>query len=446
MLGVRSTAAALILFLSAYAFAVETSEIMGPPEPPVAALPSAYGPFAIEPKIEKRVRFWVDVYVKYHSWETVIHDTKYPQLVYSMVNTNAKGKGAVNAEKSRMLLVLKHLAEKQKEIAAGKLAREKLKADELRLLEIFEREGLAGEIAAAGNSKRVRGQAGLRDALEDALFVSGRYLPRMEKVFEHFDLPPEIAYLPFVESGFNKRAVSKVGASGIWQFMPYTGKLYLRVDEEVDERNDPMRAAEAAARLMRQNFSMLGAWPLAVTAYNHGAAGMDRAAREVGTKDIGDIIAKYESKSFGFASQNFYSCFLAALHVAKNSEQYLGMVPRANKLEFDEFVMPDYVALQTLLEKMEIDETTFHELNPALTKDVYEGRKYIPVGYTIRVPIEARKDFFSRYESIPADQKFAEQKKKAGEAPVLSVAGGTNPDSSEIMGPAPASVTGPASP
>ena len=388
---------------------------MGPPLPPAGVpLPASYGPFIYETKLQKRIQFWVDIYVKYHSWETAIHDIKYPQLVYSSVNTQGKGKpsAAVNAEKSRVLLVLKKVAQKQKELASGHLKREKIKGEELRLLELFENQGLLGELNEAANSKRIRGQAGLRDALEDALFVSGRYLPRMEKVFEGFGLPIEIAYLPFVESGFNKRAVSKVGASGIWQFMPYTGKLYLRVDDEVDERNDPMRAAEAAARLMRQNFGMLGVWPLAVTAYNHGAQGMARAAKEVGTKDFAEIIAKYESKSFGFASQNFYTCFLAALHVAKNSEQFLGTVPRARKLEFDEFVMPHYIELKTFLEKMEIEETIFHELNPALTKEVYAGRKYIPVGYTIRVPIEARKDFFARYESIPAELKFAEQRRE----------------------------------
>lgn len=405
--------------------------LMGPPVATTAqndaartvAFPAAYGPFQFDAKIEKRVSFWVNVYMKYHSWETVVHDVKYPWLVYGEVNTS-KSKSAASIEKARVVALLKRTSAKQKEIAAGTLGRDKLRADEEKMLQLFETHNLVGELAAAADPKRVRGQAGLRDALEDSLFVSGRYLPRMEKVFESFNLPPEIAYLPFVESGFNKKAISKVGASGIWQFMPYTGKLYLRVDEEVDERNDPMRAAEAAARLMRQNFAALGAWPLAVTAYNHGTAGMARAVKDVGTTEISEIIAKYESKSFGFASQNFYSCFLAALHVAKNSAQYLGEIPRARKLEFDEFVMPDYVDLQVLLEKMEIEETLFRELNPALTQEVYSGRRYIPVGYTIRVPVEARVNFFARYESIPPEQKFREQKSVMGPMPASVVSTG----------------------
>lgn len=416
-----------LLLLVPFSLAADEVILLGPPEAPPAltipaaavpadvshavAFPVAYGPFRFDQKIEKRVSFWVNIYAKYHSWESAIHDVKHPQLVYSSVDTTGKPRNAVAVEKSRVLNLLKRLVDRKKELAEGKITRDKLRADEKKMLELFEEHNLVNEIEAAADGKRVRSQAGLRDALEDALFVSGRYLPRMEKVFENFGLPPEIAYLPFVESGFNKKAVSKVGASGIWQFMPYTGKLYLRVDEEVDERNDPMRAAEAAARLMRQNHNMLNAWPLAVTAYNHGAAGMARAVKDVGTTEISEIIARYESKSFGFASQNFYSCFLAALHVAKNSAKYLGEVPRARKLEFDEFVMPDFMEIKVLLARMELEETLFRELNPALTEEVYSGRRYIPVGYTIRVPIEARAYFFARYEAIPAEMKFREQKK-----------------------------------
>ncbi len=413
MRGVHSAAATLICLLlpalasaDFYSIAQLDAKIQGR----IPSLPEGYGPFVIDEKMRARVGFWIDVYAKYHSWETAIHDVKFPQLVYSAVNTKLHGKGAIEPEKRRVLRILEELAHRSPQLAEGRMKRDNLSPEERRLYELFEKQDLLGQLPAAASAKRIRGQAGLRDGLEDALFVSGRYLPRMEKVFERFSLPIEIAYLPFVESGFNKKAVSKVGASGIWQFMPYTGKLYLRVDEEVDERNDPMRAAEAAARLMQQNFAMLGHWPLAVTAYNHGAVGMARAMKETGSPALADIIEKYEGPTFGFASQNFYASFLAAMHVAKNSEAYLGMVPRARKLEFDEFVMPHYMDLHAFLEKLEINEAEFRELNPALTPDVYKGKKYMPVGYTVRVPIEVRGNFLLKYEAIPAEFKFQEQK------------------------------------
>lgn len=413
MRGINTATAALISFIIFLFTLIARADSMGPEFNPSSVAPpppKSYGPFVMEPKLEPRVKFWVDIYAKYHSWETVIHDPVYPQVVYSVVDTKARGKNAINAEKAHVVAVLKGLLPKVQLIRDGKLSKYKLKDYERKIYEAVESAGMLDKIRDFADMKRMRGQAGLRDNLIESLFISGRYIPRMERVFERFNLPSEIAYLPFVESGFNKRAVSKVGASGIWQFMPYTGKLYLRVDAEVDERNDPMRAAEAAARLMKQNFEILGEWPLAVTAYNHGAMGVARGAKEVGSKSLADIIEKFDNKNFGFASQNFYSCFLAALHVGKNSESYLGAIPRARKLEFDEFVMPHYMELKVFLEKLGIDEADFHELNPALTQEVYSGRKFIPVGYIVRVPVDARGEFLSRYESIPAFLKHATQR------------------------------------
>jgi membrane-bound lytic murein transglycosylase D len=429
MRGVYPAAAALIiLLLGSAGISMAAEQASSRPTPP--SLPDAYGPFQIHERLAPRVQFWVDVYAKYSSWEYAIHDVKHPQLVYTVLDTRGKPRGSVNVEKNRVARVLAGLVPKARLIREGKLARSRLKAEEAKFLALFEENGLLDSLPEAATPRRVRGQAGLKDSLEDALFISGRYLPRMKVVFERFDLPEEIAYLPFVESGFNKKAVSKVGASGIWQFMPYTGKLYLRVDDEVDERNDPMRAAEAAARLMRQNFHLLSEWPLAVTAYNHGAAGVARGVREVGSKELVDLIDSYQGRSFGFASQNFYASFLGALHVTKNCEAFLGSVPRARRLEFDEFVMPHFMELKTFLEKFSIDEATFRELNPALTQEVYSGRKYMPVGYTVRIPIEVRDEFFRKYESIPKHLKFAEQ--RSSEAPSTRAA--STPASVEAAG------------
>ena len=98
-------------------------------------------------------------------------------------------------------------------------------------------------------------------------------------------IPEEIAWLPMVESTFNVEARSKVGAAGVWQFMPGTGRQYMRVDATVDERLDPIIAARGAARLLRHNYQGLRSWPLALTAYNHGYYGMQRAVRQLGTND-----------------------------------------------------------------------------------------------------------------------------------------------------------------
>ena len=94
----------------------------------------------------------------------------------------------------------------------------------------------------------------------------------------------------------------------------------------MDERHDVRLATIAATKLLRENFRMLGTWPLAITAYNHGAWGMKKAVKRTGTKDIGKIVHNYRGRAFGFASRNFYAEFLAAVHVANNYERYFGRI------------------------------------------------------------------------------------------------------------------------
>src|SRR2546430_3740825 len=106
--------------------------------------------------------------------------------------------------------------------------------------------------------------------------------------------------------------------------MPATGRRFLRVDRAVDERLNIRTATLAAARLLRENYEKLGTWPLAITAYNHGANGMKQAVDTVGTTDFGVVVQRYRGPLFGFASQNFYAEFLAAIDLVKNYKQYFG--------------------------------------------------------------------------------------------------------------------------
>ena len=109
----------------------------------------------------------------------------------------------------------------------------------------------------------------------------------------------------------------------MWQIMPATGRLYLRVNRNVDERLNVRAATLAAAQILRDNYEKLGTWPLAITAYNHGANGMRRAVDTVGTTDFGVIVQRYRGPLFGFASQNFYAEFLAALECRRTTSSTL---------------------------------------------------------------------------------------------------------------------------
>src|SRR5687767_10658735 len=111
-------------------------------------------------------------------------------------------------------------------------------------------------------------------------------MPKMEAVFRDMGLPVELTRLPFIESSFNVKAYSHVGAAGIWQVMPSSARLYMRLNDTVDDRRDPWFSTEAAARHLADDYRLLKSWPLAITAYNFGRNGMARAAATVGSRDI----------------------------------------------------------------------------------------------------------------------------------------------------------------
>jgi membrane-bound lytic murein transglycosylase D len=176
----------------------------------------------------------------------------------------------------------------------------------------------------AAEDGRVRAQRGIMERFTNGLRTSRLYLPEMERIFRAEGLPVELTRLPLIESCFDVGAYSKVGAAGIWQFMPATARLYMEVNDAVDERRDPIASTYGAAQYLTRAYQRLGTWPLAITSYNHGQNGIARAIDEMGTTDIVRIIHYYDGPSFGFASRNFYAEFLAALDIEKHQEAYLG--------------------------------------------------------------------------------------------------------------------------
>lgn len=405
------------------------------------------GPFKIEPELKSRVKFWIDVYAKHSKWNMVLHDAKYPHIVFDIVPTrlvreNVKLSYSQRQAETRRLIenrkraiseILKRLHEKQADIASGSYA---MSPDEKRIYQQYESVTEPDKfLAVLTGNRRIRGQYGLKESFIEGLYESGRYLPGMKQIAVKLGLPPEIVYLPFLESGFDRRALSKVGASGLWQFMPSTGKFFLRVDEVVDERNDPMKAAEGAALLMRDNFAALEEWPLAITAYNHGRAGVARAVRTVKSKSLAKIIADYDGPNFGFASANFFSAFIAALHVAQNSAHYFGDVERAEPLVYDEFVMPEYMDVTVLAKHANIEIEELRDYNPGLTEAVWARKKLVPVGYTLRIPFDRREEFLMRYRAIPAEFRFSKQKDSEDELRALAKTSSETPAATAAANP-----------
>jgi membrane-bound lytic murein transglycosylase D len=173
--------------------------------------------------------------------------------------------------------------------------------------------------------------------------------------------------------------------------MRSTGRRFLRIDAAVDERMDPFRETEAAAQLLNYNYRLLGSWPLAITAYNHGAEGMRRAREQLGTDDIVRIVREYRSPTFGFASRNFYVSFLAALSIAQDPDKYFGPLHRGSESQFVEVKLSTSASSATLVRTLGVDRDTLRGLNPALRPGVWTGQRSIPAGYVVRLPGSASK-------------------------------------------------------
>lgn len=263
----------------------------------------------------------------------------------------------------------------------------KFGAIEQRLFEVYNREPqMLARLYAGGI--RFRGQGGLADTFIAAANRAQEYLPYMEDTFRRYGLPIVLTRLPFVESMFNLHARSKVGASGLWQFMPDTAREYMYVGQIIDERNNPYKATHGAAQLFLTNYKELGAWPLAVTAYNHGRGGMSRAMRDLKTSQLGTIILNYKSPSFGFASKNFYAEFLAAARTYETLKRTGLVVARRSNQPIDVITLTKPMSLQEISRVTRLPADAIIKHNPCLTATAATKgiATPLPKNYEIRIP------------------------------------------------------------
>jgi membrane-bound lytic murein transglycosylase D len=233
---------------------------------------------------------------------------------------------------------------------------------------------------------RLRFQLGQRDIFTRGIYFSGRYLRQMEEIFRQEGLPIELTRVPFVESSFNLKARSRVGASGIWQFMRSSARSYMRMDSSADERNDPLRATHAAAKKLRDNFAMLKSWPLAITAYNHGSSGVKRLTEKMGTTDIVELIDVRKGR-FKFASASFFASFLAALDVERNADRNFGILEIMPELRGAEIQLTKSQAHKDFMKWFNGDLDLARVLNPHVAESVWKGRTPLSRKQILRVPL-----------------------------------------------------------
>jgi membrane-bound lytic murein transglycosylase D len=285
---------------------------------------------------------------------------------------------------------------------------EKMNAEQRRIYDLYSDSRDPDRFTDAIGS--FRSQRGLRERTMQALSTSGRYLPEMERIFVSYGLPPKLTRLPLVESSFRVDAYSKAAAAGLWQFIPASARIYMRLNNLVDDRRDPWTSTDAAARHLKDDYEALGNWPLALTAYNYGRGGIARALTQVNGDSLTDLIQRFQSKRFGFASRNYYAEFLAAADIEREWHQHFGDVPRETPLPFETVVVRDYVPYETLRKLAGADRDQFHVLNPAYRDEVVDGHLYVPPGHSIRVPAGAAERFRLAYATLTPEQRFDHQR------------------------------------
>ncbi|MEA3173979.1 MAG: rane-bound lytic murein transglycosylase [Gammaproteobacteria bacterium] len=362
-------------------------------------------PFTQPPELERDVRFWIRVYTEVSTEQGLLHDDWNLGIVYEVLRFDPSAsprqrEHAVTAAKVRYSALLRRFA-------AGDT--ENLTAHERRILHAF---GASASPAVFRDSiDRIRFQLGQADRFHEGLLRAQSFERNISKVLAQRGVPPEIGALPHVESSFNPAAYSRVGAAGLWQFMPSTARRYMRVDSLVDERLDPYTATEAAANLMLYNYRLVGTWPLTVTAYNHGPGGLRRAQEELGTSNIEVIVKRFQGSTFGFASRNFYVAFLAALEVDRNADKFFGPLTHFPDTESTTVELPDYVAVESLAKAFKVDMGALRVLNPALRPLIWSGARLVPRGYRLRLPgTPPPAEIAAAFARLPASQRYVAQR------------------------------------
>lgn len=342
--------------------------------------------FPVDYKMEKRVEFWKKVFTQMNNDQGMFHDSTDLELVYSWLNLGDKNNKTrdrfIKNEQYKLINSLKEIYKKK----GQKLTKTENK--------IFSNLGKHRLKEIPKLIKNIRFQRGMADKYIEGLKRSLKYSKLIKKIFIKEGLPEYLSYIPHVESSFNYNAYSKVGAAGIWQFLPLTAKHFrLKMNNNIDERLDPIKATKAAANLLRTNFQYLKSWPLAITAYNSGLGRISRAKIKVKTNNLSEIISNFKDKNFGFASKNFYASFVAVSDISNNLHKYF---PKENWVEGDYFfrvIIKKDVRISQILDALIMKENELRSWNPSLRKIAFKNDIVLPKGIELSLPNRVQSNY-----------------------------------------------------
>ncbi|MBT3585513.1 MAG: transglycosylase SLT domain-containing protein [Halobacteriovoraceae bacterium] len=289
--------------------------------------------FGVSPYFFPIVRFWFNIYTIYGSHHAVIHDKKDLKIIYEVIDFTELGKSTLNKHTKHSIQNRLSLAriKKIKSLLLELGRKKKLSREAKELLKQIVKTGVSIPKSKKRRksffkklSKNLRTQTGQKHHIEQGLVNIIPFQLFLNQAVDRYKLPRSLLAMPFLESSFNIRARSKVGATGIWQFMRRIGRAFMVVNKSTDHRLNPVISTLGALHLLRQNKQVVKRWDLAISAYNSGTKHIVRARRKLKNRNISleQIFKQYKHPHFGFASQNFYASYLALVHALAYRGQF----------------------------------------------------------------------------------------------------------------------------
>ncbi|WP_224485289.1 LysM peptidoglycan-binding domain-containing protein [Robertkochia aurantiaca] len=251
-----------------------------------------------------------------------------------------------------------------------------------------------------------------KNYLNRVMTLSKYYFPLFEEQLDKHNIPLEIKYLAIVESALNPRARSRVGATGLWQFMFTTGKMYdLDVSSYVDERSDPVKSTEAACEFLGRLYTMFGDWDLALAAYNSGPGNVSKAIRRSGGYENYWNIRPFLPRE----TAGYVPAFLAVMYLFEYAEEhgFDTYNPRTSMLETDTVQVKKLITFDQISELLDVEVEEIQFFNPAYKLDIipYDEKEK----YTLRLPKHHIGRFVNNEKEIYA---FVEEEMKKREKPL----------------------------
>ncbi|MBK23848.1 MAG: hypothetical protein CME70_07575 [Halobacteriovorax sp.] len=341
--------------------------------------------FEVTPYFKKDITFWFHIYTVFSSHHIVLHDKENLGLVYDVIEFDELKSSKLNnytkyalqrrLTKERIKLVKKDFVYLQKNRAKS--------VTQKKIVNALKKVGF--KIPKPSKKRRqlfknlannLRSQTGQKDKIQNGIDRYAPYSKTFEKWLMDFNLPKELMWISFIESSFNTKARSKVGATGTWQFMKRIGKYFMPYSKYKDGRLNPAMSTLAAFHLLHQNKKILKRWDLAIPAYNSGTKHIIKARRKLKLKapKLEQVLSSYDHPHLGFASNAFYSEFVALSHAQAYREHFYDLKKFKKKYkEINVFVTKCSITKSWFTKQLKRKEPYIYEYNSHLK---YKKRKY----------------------------------------------------------------------